>query len=68
MTCSRLGLFVVPMEQIVSTIPELLYDYLTKDATKWIARFFVRFDRISIVDIFRALLDLPSDSTFLLIV
>lgn len=58
--CSRLGLFVAPMEQIVSTIPELLYDYLVKDGAKWVARFFASFDRISIVDIFRELLDLPS--------
>ena len=68
MMCSRLGLFVAPMEQIVSTIPELLYDYLVKNAAKWVARFFSSFDRSSVVDIFRELLDLPSYSTCLSIV
>lgn len=60
---SRLGLFFNMFEQLLSIAPEELYQYLSTNSDHLLASFASNFDKISILNIFRLLLDTPISST-----
>ena len=60
---SRLGLFLNMFEQLISIVPEELYQYLSTNSDHLLASFASNFDKISILNIFRLLLDTPISST-----
>ena len=60
---SRQGLFFNMFEQLISIVPEELYQYLSTNSDHLLASFASNFDKISIVNIFRILLDTPITST-----
>ncbi|CBK19916.2 uncharacterized protein [Blastocystis hominis] len=59
----RQGLFFNMFEQLISIVPEELYQYLSTNSDHLLASFASNFDKISIVNIFRILLDTPITST-----
>lgn len=61
--CSRLGLFLNVFEQLVSLVPNELYQYLSTHSDYLLNSFATNFQKVSIINIFRYLLDTPITSS-----